>query len=135
MGGTNGRAGQPGQQRAWSHQTFKTHSLLCFSQQYIGGEAQGQRVLCGEIDGAGGHTRPAGRRVAKPSGDLQGADVLVVLVWDGVGAVYPISILLGFPWKGDTNSTFVSPRHQMWGGALSTFWQFLQPQLPRAVPL
>lgn len=51
------------------------------------------------------------------------------------GAVYPIFIPLGFPWKGDTTSTFVSPRHQMWGRALSTFRQFLQPQLPRAVPL
>lgn len=46
-----------------------------------------------------------------------------------------LSILLGSPWKGDITLTSVSSRHQMWGSTFSTLWQFLQPQLPRAVSL
>lgn len=95
----------------------------------------GAKGLHGGMKGDGGTRILQGEWVDKRSGGLQGAGVLVVWWWDGAGVVHPVSVLLGFPWKGDITPTSVSPRHQMRGSAFSTLWQFLQPQLPGAVSL
>lgn len=87
------------------------------------------------MKGDGGTRVLQGEWVDKPSGVLQDAGVLELWWWDGAGVVHPVSILLGFPWKGDITPTSVSSRHQMWGSTFSTLWQFLQPQLPGAVSL
>lgn len=94
-----------------------------------GGCVEGRKVM-------GGTRVLRGEGAAEPSGALQGTGVLIVPVvgWSRCRAprLHPIRLPLE---KGTSHPPLCSPRHQMRGGAFSTLRQFLQPQLPGAVPL